>query len=105
MPDHVVKHIVPYRDINLVDAFPYKHFNYVSKGYIRKTSMRMGQKFEETIEIINYSYKESDMTNCPAHEIQISGQSRDGIHISFQQFIDENYSILEHLNADGKRAL
>lgn len=45
------------------------------------------------------------MAICPSHETQTIGLSRDDIEISFQICMDDNCSSLNHLNADGKKAL
>lgn len=41
----------------------------------------------------------------PAHETQMSALSKDSIKISFQQWANDNFTNVDHLNADGKEAL
>lgn len=43
MLHHVIADVARYRDLNLVDAAPFEHFNSVAKRYIRMTSMQRAE--------------------------------------------------------------
>lgn len=59
--DRAVVYVARYGDLNFVDASAFEHLTFVVKKYFRMKSMRTERIFDETVRIINSSYKESEM--------------------------------------------
>lgn len=103
MLDHILEDVARYGGISLFAASSFEQFNIIFKKFIRRTSMRKRRTFEETVRIINSSYKEADKAIHTTNEDKTSGLIRDGTKTSLQQVIDCNCLILDHLTTDGKK--
>lgn len=105
MLDHIVEDVARFENLNILDAFPYEHFNFILKTFSRMTSMRRGSTLDEAVELINSSVTNDDFSRLLEGEIRAAKLVRDGITTTLADIETSTYSSLAHLDKNARCVL
>lgn len=61
--DHIVKDISRFGALYFLDAFPFEHFNYFLKTFIKIPSVRGGSRLKDTAKATNWSVAVDERRN------------------------------------------
>lgn len=101
--DGVVEDIVQNGDISLVDASAFEKRVLNVKTFIRMMTMQKKRRVENTVWVVMFAFSEADKAFFTTNENRMSRMSRDGTEWVYQEVIDDNRKILDHLTRDGRK--